>query len=81
MTTTNEHVVTDASEEILATYNLVLIGPGPIVGYERDKEGEFERYESLAPSVLRETEQNITDLLPAGYRVVIREWDDTEETP
>ena len=83
MTETNEYVVTDVAEEILATYNLILIGPGPPapVVYERDATGQFQRYEGIAPSRLREAEENITDLLPAGYRVVIREWNDTEETP
>lgn len=84
MTTTNEYVVTNESEEILATYNLVLIGPGPPgtpVGYERNERGEFEEYEGIRPSLLREIEEDVTDLLPADYRVVIREWNETEETP
>lgn len=66
---------------VLATYSLQLIGPGLQVGYERTKSGDFERYEGLAPSLMREAEENITDLLPADYHVVIREWnDETEET-
>jgi len=70
-------------EQILATYNLCLIGPGPIppMGYERNADSEFVHYEGIAPSVLRETEEDLTDLMPAGYRVVIREWNETEETP
>lgn len=76
MTTTNE------GDQVLATYNLVLIGPGLPVGYERNADGEFERYEGLAPSILREIEQNVEDLLPKDYYVEVREWnEETEETP
>lgn len=85
MTTNDGTILTDVSEEILATYNLVLIGPGLPVGYERERReegiGEFIRYEGVAPSILREVQENITDLLPAGYRVVIREWNDETEQP
>ena len=64
----SEHIVTDASEEILATYTLCLVGP-------------MEPYvPALVRAVVRagvvETEENLTDLLPDGYRVVIREWSD-----
>ena len=72
MTTTNEEDL-----PILSTYKLVLIGPGPITGWERDPESRnYFQYEGVRPSLLRETEENINDLLPADYRVEIRE---TEE--
>ena len=62
----SEHIVTDEREEILATYNLCLLGPSePYVP-------------ALVAAIVRagvvETEENLTDLLPDGYRVVVKEW-------
>ena len=62
----SEHVVTDASAEIVATYNLCVVGPVA--------ENWAGLPAELLPSFLRETEENLTDLLPDGYRVVIKEW-------
>lgn len=62
------------TEEVITTYALCLIGPPEFVGGPPVTR-------KLAPEVLREAEENITDLLPAFYRVEIREWfDETEET-
>ena len=74
MTTTNEE-----DFPVLSTYSLVLIGPGPITGWERDRETRSSSStRGSRPSLLRETEENINDLLPTDYRVEIRE---TEEKP
>ena len=61
-------IVTDQSEEILATYNLCVIGPRDDPEWYFTFRAHHERY-------MRETEENLTDLLPEGYRVVIKEWD------
>lgn len=74
MTEANEYVVTDVAEEILATYNLCLIGP-------RARWDHGHAIPLGFASTVREAEENINDLLPAGFRVVIREWNDEEETP
>jgi len=71
---TSDVTVTDVSEEILATYNLCLIGPKVRWDHGHAIPLGFADY-------VREAEENINDLMPAGFRVVIREWDDTEETP
>lgn len=65
-----DHVVTDVAEEILATYNLMLLGP--------TADPTNMRHWKLFKPALRETEENLTDLLPDGYRVVIREWSSDE---
>jgi hypothetical protein len=49
--------------EVLAVYELCVIGPPPRMG------GTLE----IFPSTLRETEENLTDLLPDGYEVRIKE--------
>lgn len=53
----------------LATYTLELTGPS--------SEVHTWPYMHGAPLLraLRETEENLTDLLPPGYSVKIREWD------
>lgn len=56
-------------EEVLVTYTLQLIGPQ--VYSFRDAAALKMRMDELA----RETEENLTDLLPPGYSVKIREWD------
>ena len=67
-------IVTDQSEEILATYNLCLIGPSPFRG---DWQGPIQSTATgIGPRLLREAEENLTDRLPEGYRVVIKEWHD-----
>jgi len=72
--TTSEHTITDESEEILATYNLCLIGPSKAQGPAHST--------NFTKKYLREIEENINDLLADEYRVVIREWnEETEETP
>lgn len=73
MKKTSEYVVTDVAEDVLATYNLCLIGPVDARGPAHSTR--------LTPEYVREITQNINDLLPAGFRVVIREWNDEEETP
>lgn len=64
----NYHEVT-----VLATYTLQLIGPSVSV---------VENW-ALAKAMLgghtgrlREAEENLSDLLPPGYRVEIKEWSD-----
>ena len=69
MTEANEYVITGVGEEILATYNLMLIGVPEFAGSLRITR-------KIPPEHLREIEENITDLLPADYRVVIREWNE-----
>ena len=57
---------TENSEpEVLQTYTMQVVGP------------YFARQAiwRIPPSVLRETEENLTDLLPEGYSVKIKEWD------
>jgi hypothetical protein len=51
----------------LATYTLQLIGPAipSIVASPQN-----------FAHMLRETEENLTDLLPEGFSVRIKEWDD-----
>ena len=66
---TEAHIVTDEREEILATYNLCLIGPSSTLLFNT----------GFLNEVLNETEENLTDLLPDGYRVVIREWSSSDE--
>jgi hypothetical protein len=64
--------------EILATYNLVLIGPPDTIS--EDWRAPLARTRTvLSPSLLRETEENLTSLLPDGYSVRILEW--FEEAP
>jgi hypothetical protein len=69
---TEAHIVTDEREEILATYNLCIVGtrqphlfslPGLMVLLDR---------------LMEETEENLSDLMPDGLRVVIREWSSDE---
>lgn len=67
------------TRDVLSTYNLQLLGPGPIAGHERGRTGEFERYEGIRPSLLREVEENLTKLLPDGYSVRISEWYEEDE--
>jgi hypothetical protein len=52
------------NQAILQAYTLELRGP--------DHGLEFT---GISPLILREAEQNITDLLPEGYSVRIKEWD------
>lgn len=65
----SDHLVTDVGEEILGTYTLCMLGPTP-----------FTPTPELLAAMLRmgeailEAEENLTDLLPDGYRVVIKEW-------
>lgn len=55
----------------LATYNLQVIGPEGWPGFE-DPIGVLGR-------ALSEAEENISDVLPEGYYVKIREWDDERD--
>lgn len=52
---------------ILETHTLVLVGP------ERSWESDVPE---AWPSWLQETQENLTDLLPEGFRVEIYEWDE-----
>lgn len=36
-------------------------------------------YSASTAALLAETEENLTDLLPAGYRARIRRWDNPDE--
>jgi len=48
---------------VLQTYTLQLIGPS------------YHGEHAIPDHLLRETEENLTDLLPEGYEVKIKEWD------
>ena len=54
---------------VLQTYTLQLLGPA--------SNRAVWPY-LIGPRFLRETEENLTDLLPAGYSVKIRPWDEGE---
>lgn len=69
-----EHVITDASEDIVWTYNLCVIGPRHPTSYPLGA-GLANWEPRIEPSLLKEAEENLTDLLPEGYRVEIKEWD------
>ena len=56
---------------VLATYNLQVIGPEGWVGFS-DPVGVLGR-------ALEEAEENISDVLPEGFYVKIREWDDERD--
>lgn len=62
-------------ENILNTYVLQLIGePGPY----STPGGITATVCGIVPSLLREVEENLSDLLPSGYSVRIKEWDSDE---
>jgi hypothetical protein len=50
---------------VLQTYTLQLLGPSSSRKLAR----------VLPPRMIAETEENLSDLLPAGYSVTIKEWD------
>jgi len=50
---------------VLVTYTLQVVAKAPTAGDAR-----------IYESTLRETEENLTDLLPDGYSVRIKEWSD-----
>jgi hypothetical protein len=59
--------MTEKSEpEVLSTYTMQLIGP-------RSFAGSIPLGMLLPLELLRETEENLTDLLPDGYRVEIKD--------
>lgn len=54
--------------ETLATYTLELVGPRTTPwGYPPDKW-------QIEPDIITETEENLTDLMPEGFSVRIKEW-------
>lgn len=55
---------------VLATYTLQVIGPEGWPG--------FGDALLVLSNALREAEENVSDLLPDGYGVKIREWDEEE---
>ena len=56
----------DVEDEItFRTYVLQVIGPERYAGHDQE----------IPKPLIRETEENLTDLLPEGYRVTIKEWD------
>jgi hypothetical protein len=61
-----------SKEVTLATYNLQVLGPA-------NADGSHPRV-TLTNALLRETEENLSDLLQP-FRVVIREWDDETNEP
>lgn len=65
----DRHLITDVGEEILATYNLMLVGP-------RDTPSPQTVWRFV--DAIHEAEENLTDLLPSGYRCVIKEWSSDE---
>jgi hypothetical protein len=59
----------------LQTYTLELVGPPDRIS--QDWRAPLARTRTvLSPHVLQETQENLTDLLPEGYSVRIKEWDD-----
>ena len=58
-----------AFEKVLATYTLQLIGNPPWTWTPNETTGFYQTH-------LRETEENLSDLLPEGYEVRIKEWSD-----
>ena len=56
--------VTHYHAETVGTYTIQVIGPQALF---------------ISPELLRETEENLTDLLPEGYSVRIMEWDAKED--
>jgi hypothetical protein len=67
---TEAHIVTDEREEILATYNLCLVGV---------RQASVGAFEYALRELMKETEENLSDLMPDGLRVVIREWSSSDE--
>lgn len=64
------------AEALLATYTLQLFGPKPTALWR----GPIATTAvGIGPTLLRETEENLTDLLPEGYSVRIKEWDDEHD--
>lgn len=58
-----------ANVEVLATYTLQVLGPNTGgVSYHENQ----ARW--LLPHIIHEAEENLTDLLPEGYSVQIKEW-------
>lgn len=57
---------------VLATYTLQVIGPEGWPGFPAPL--------GVIDAALRESEENVSDLLPNGYSVLIREWDSEEES-
>ena len=55
---------------VLQTYTLQLIGPIPPKAFQL-----LNLQHWAFPSMMRETEENLSDLLPEGYSVTIRRWD------
>lgn len=60
-------MTTRSEPEVLATYTMQLIGPNRF-------DGPFPVEDMVPPALLRETEENLTDLMPQGYRIEIKEW-------
>jgi len=58
-----------AEPVVLQTYTLELLGP---LNHALESEAR------IANAFLHEIEENLTDLLPEGYSVRIREWDEEE---
>ena len=62
---------------VLQTYVLQLLGPSPQrAGWQGSLQSTAT---GIGPRLLRETEENLTDLLPDGYSVRIKEWDEEEQ--
>jgi len=65
----SDHIVTDEREEILATYNLCLVGV---------RQASVGAFEYALRELMKETEENLSELMPDGLRVVIIEWSSDE---
>ena len=65
----------EREQQPFATYTLQVIGPPDQPSWQRVRHPLWQR----VTDVMKETEQNIGDLLPYGYSVRIREWDAKEE--
>jgi hypothetical protein len=47
----------------------------------RDEDIYMERDPAVIDALMPEMEENLTDLLPPGYRARIRRWDDNSDEP
>jgi hypothetical protein len=62
----------------LATYTLQIFGPESVPAEEGSayRWGDSDkRLLSNLPAIMESVEEDLTDLLPDGYRAIIRAWD------
>ena len=63
-----------ATTDVVWTYTLQVIGPTHPTSYPLGA-GLANWEPRIDPELLREAEENLSDLLPEGYSVRIRDWD------